>query len=197
MEIKTYEPVDPILRKYVQFYYELELTNEAYYAFPSENNVVCLFNDATISYSKNQITIQEKVNKENQNTFIALNKFTKPLFVKSEGVVKEFVIIFKPFGLSQFITTDFSKLAFFKISEFDSFTEENQLFFDASIEKKIENIETFLCSNLQEKEGLDIVSKSLDFMQKEMLSIHEIADECNCSYKNYIDFSYFIAGQLL
>ena len=153
MVIKTYEPVNPILKKYVQFYYELELKNEAYYAFPSANNVVCLFNDAKITYSKNQIYIQENTNKENKNTFIALNKFTKPLFVKSEGVVKEFVIIFKPHGFSQFITKDYSKLAFFEIFEFDSFKGKNEFFFKDSIEDKIEKVESYLFENLQEKKG--------------------------------------------
>lgn len=183
MEIKTYEPTDPILRKYIQFYYELELNDEAYYAFPSESNVVCLFNNATVTYSANKVFIQENKSKSNSSNFIALNKFTKPLFVKSEGVVKEFVIIFKPHGLSQFINTNKTRLPFFEIDEFNNFKAENKLFFSLEIEDKIKIIEPFLLSNINEKNGLDIISKGLDLMKKDKLTIKEIANECNCSYK--------------
>lgn len=183
MEVKDYEPLNPALKKYIHFYYELELKDEAYYAFPSENHVVILFNDAKINCSENLFYVEERETKNNNNIFTALNKFTKPLFIKSKGIVKEFVIVFKPHGLAQFIDFNYHKKFFFKVNDFDSFKKENPLFFDSPIEEKIQKIESFLASILEEKRDVEIVSKSLDLMQNEEFTIQEIAEKCHCSYK--------------
>ncbi len=180
MEIKTIKP-NPCLEKYILFYYELELNNEAYYAYPSDCNVVCLFEKADVTYSNNEITITE--NSSFSNSFTALNKFTTPLFVNNKGVVKEFVIIFKAFGLSQFITKNYNGIPFFQIEEFDDFLKNNTTFFHKSEIDKIKLIEDFLLTKLNEKKDLEIILKSISLMNSNVLTIHEIAKKCNCSYK--------------
>lgn len=180
MEIKTIKP-SPHLEKYILFYYELELNNEAYYAYPSDCNVVCLFKNADVTYSNNEIKITE--DSSFSNSFTALNKFTTPLFVNTKGVVKEFVIIFKAFGLSQFITKNYNGIPFFQIEEFDDFLKDNPTFFNKTETTKIKLIEDFLLTKLNEKKDLEIILKSISLMKSNELTIHQIAKKCNCSYK--------------
>lgn len=180
MEIKTIKP-SPLLEKYILFYYELELNNDTYYAYPSDCNVVCLFEDADVTYSSNEIKITKTTSFT--NSFSALNKFTSPLFVNNKGIVKEFVIIFKAFGLSQFITKNYNGIPFFKIEEFDDFFNKNDTFFQKTETAKIKIIEDFLLTKLNEKKDLKIIIKSISLMDNNELTIHEIAKTCNCSYK--------------
>lgn len=84
--ITTYKPINETIAKHIDFYYEYELVNEEYYAFPSSKSVVFLLEKADIKYIKNKEFIKE--NKLSENHFYGLNKFTKPLFIKTEGTVK-------------------------------------------------------------------------------------------------------------
>ncbi|SNR14248.1 helix-turn-helix domain-containing protein [Tenacibaculum jejuense] len=182
MDIKTITPSKVSgLSKYICFYYELELDNENYYAFPSSNNVICIFEQADVNYASDCIHI--KKNSTFPNSFTALNKYTKPLLVKSEGKVREFVIIFKPFGLSQFTTADFTNSPFFHIDEFADFLEQETNFFELSVHEKIKVVESYLHSKLNEKKELDLVIQALNLLEEEKLNIKEIAKELNCSYK--------------
>ncbi len=180
MEIKTINPSTE-LSKYISFYYELELHNESYYAFPSGNNVVCIFEKADVSYNNDCISIKENVNYP--NSFTALNKYTKPLQVKTEGSVREFVMIFTPFGLSQFTTQDFTNIPFFQIEDFNDFFDVSNDFFNQPIEEKIKTVESYLLSKLNEKKELEIIIQAIHLLREEKLNVHEIAKELNCSYK--------------
>ncbi|WP_299681253.1 AraC family transcriptional regulator [uncultured Tenacibaculum sp.] len=180
MDIKTISPSTE-LSKYICFYYELELRDESYHAFPSGNNVVCIFEKANVSYKDDCISIKEDSNYP--NTFTALNKYAKPLQVKTEGHVREFVIIFTPFGLSQFTTKDFTNIPFFQIDDFKDFFDQNDNFFSQAIEIKIKIVEEYLLSKLNEKKELDIIIQAVHLLQEEKLNIDEIAKELHCSYK--------------
>ena len=181
LEITTYKPIDKTIAKHIEFYYQYELVNEEYYAFPSSKNVVIFIENAEVNYSDNKKII--KKNLLTKNFFYGLNKFTKPLFIKTEGSIKEFVIIFKTHGLAQFMKINVNNIPFFKIDEFDDFIKNNSSFFNYSIEEKIKSFERFLLTILNEKKDIDTVIKSVFLMQNEKLSIEEIAKECNCSYK--------------
>ena len=69
------------------------------------------------------------------------------------------------------------------ITQFNLLLEKHVFFFDYPIEKKITIFEQFALLYLKERPGLDIIQKSLDLLQKEDISIDEIARKCNCSYK--------------
>ncbi|CAM1344214.1 helix-turn-helix domain-containing protein [Tenacibaculum amylolyticum] len=179
MKIRAIKP-NNVLEKYIDFYYELALHNDQYYAYPSANNVVCIFNKAATSYVDDEIKINACTNAS--NTFMVLNKFTTPLFVNNQGYVKEFVIIFKPYGLAQFTNTCNDSL-FFELTEFNDFLSNNSCFFERSENEKVDLIETYLLTKLNEKEGLDIVMHSISLMKNDQLSLQDIATACNCSYK--------------
>ncbi len=180
MDITTISP-STSLSKYICFYYELELHNENYYAFPSSNNVICIFEQASVNYTTDAIHIKKDISAP--NSFTALNKYTKPLLVTSEGKVREFVIIFKPYGLSQFTITDFTNSPFFHIQEFDDFFNFQTDFFELPIAKKVSIVESYLLSKLNEKKELSLIVDALNLLQQEKLSIKEIAKALKCSYK--------------
>ena len=77
LEITTYKPVNKKIAKHIQFYYEYELINEEYYAFPSSRNVVILIEKASVEYKENCQFITEDTTQKNFS--YGLNKFTKPL----------------------------------------------------------------------------------------------------------------------
>lgn len=180
-DIKILKPLNKEIAKFVNFYYEYELNNESYFAFPTSNNIVALINGARVNFSSNlvEFTIDSNV----KNTFIGLNKYTKPLKILSDGRIKEFVINFSPAGLAQFLKTNFYGIDFFEIVEFDNFIESNPSFFNYASFEKVSSFEQYLLTILDEKKELNIVLKSIDLIKFSNFSIEEIAKQCNCSYK--------------
>lgn len=179
--VTTYKPVNEKIAKHVEFYYEYTLIDEEYFAFPSSKNVVIFIEKADIKYDKHKEFLKE--NPFKKSAFYGLNKFTKPLFIKTKGVIREFVVAFKTHGLAQFMNTDVNGKPFFKITEFDDFIKQHPCFFDYPIDKKIKEFELFLTIILNEKKEVDTVIKSILLMKNEKLSIQDIAKQCNCSYK--------------
>lgn len=179
--IKKYKPKNSILGKYIAFYYDYELIDEEYFAFPSDNNVVVAFENSETFYLKNHLKVLK--NSSKSPSFYALNKFSKPLFIKTSGKIKEFVVIFKPYGLAQFLQSSFYGNPFFKVPEFNTVLELYPQFFSYSTSRKIEIFETFLLEALSEKKDLNIVVKSIYLMRNTDVSIEYIAKQCNCSYK--------------
>ncbi|CAM1365517.1 helix-turn-helix domain-containing protein [Tenacibaculum xiamenense] len=179
--IEIYQPKNELLAKYIHFYYDYTLIDEEYFAFPSENNVVIASEKATPNYVNNQLYLAE--NSDSSNKFYGLNKFTSPLLIKTRGKIREFVIIFKPHGLAQFITSQVFNKEFFEIHEFNQLLNQLPDFFDSSTNHKIEIFEEFILQFLKEKQNVDLISKAIQLISEKDLSIEEVASACNCSYK--------------
>ncbi|SED23356.1 AraC-type DNA-binding protein [Tenacibaculum sp. MAR_2009_124] len=180
-EITTYEPKNKLLSNYIHFYYDYTLKDEEYFAFPSGNTIVIAIENSVPHYVKNQLYLAESP--KHSTNFFALNKFSSPLLVKTKGKIREFVIIFKPHGLAQFITCNVFKKVLFEPIEFNKLLDKHPDFFDYSMERKIDLFETFLLQILDVKQGIDIITKAIQLISERDLSIEEVASACNCSYK--------------
>ncbi len=179
--IETYRPKNEILAKYIYRYYENTLIDEEYVAFPSEHNIVVALEKSIPNYKKDQLFLAE--NSADSNNFHALNKFGSPLFIKTTGKIREFVVIFQPHGLAQFTDHKVQNEVFFKLSEFDRLLHDHPEFFDYPIAQKIAIFETFLLPFLNEKQNIDIITKAIQLISEKDVSIEEVAEACNCSYK--------------
>jgi len=119
--------------------------------------------------------------KNSQKTF-TFNKFKTPIKIKVIGKVNKFLIIFKPYGLVQFLpnllewsTQEFSTISLFK----DLVVLEKKINIDA--------IENYLVSKLCEKKGTETIIKAINILKEdEKISLEELSNLCNCYQKNCI-----------
>ena len=196
MNITTHKPNSPILSKYIEFYYECTYEDESYIAFPHYTIPTALSRD-TLRETLDNKTYLKYTSKKN-NSFISYNRFKKPIEIIVEGKIYGFNVIFKAYGLAQFInnkldiyTDETLKLT----SIFEDFFKLNSSFFELNIEEKISTIDSYFLSKLQEKKDTDIVIKALSLMQNQELSITHIAKECACSTKKLSRLFHNLCGE--
>ncbi|NHN25061.1 helix-turn-helix transcriptional regulator [Flavobacterium jejuense] len=181
MKIRIFEPKDIRLKKYIEYFYETELEDESYFAFPHFNLPVSYVDNSIVKIIDNEVFIE---NMENlNNSFFTVNKFVLPIKINIIGKVNDFCIVFKPYGLVQFLenTLDWkSSRDIFLINFFNNF---NFPLLGINSDEKVTYISNFLLEKLIEKQGTDIVIKAIELMDKNELSIDLIAKQCNCSPK--------------
>ncbi len=184
MNITTFKPNNSILHKYIEYYYDETLEDESYIAYPHfalptflSKNVIynCIDDKVYLSHTN-------KIN----NVFSSYNRFKKPIRIIVKGKIYTFNIIFKPYGLAQFIKKSINintKNTVGLTHIFNDFFKLNPYFFELSTEKKIEFLDTYLLSKLQEKKDTDIVIKAIELMENQDLSLTQIAEKCSCNSK--------------
>lgn len=184
MEIKIYNPKHFILKKYIEYYYETTLDNYSYFAYPHYNLPVSIVNKAEVKIVENEVEISQS--DTNLQSF-TINKFTKPVLIKVNGTVKDFCLVFKPYGLVQFLPNDLnldSRKDVFLIGLFDDLLDYSPYFHTLDIDDKIKQIERYLLSKFEERQDSEIVIKAISAIKKnDKLSIEEIAELCNCHQK--------------
>ena len=185
MEITTYNPKHPILKKYIEYYYETVLENHSFFAYPHYNLPVSIISKAEAKIINNKVVVNQN-SKSNLQSF-TYNKFLKPIHIELNGKCSVFCLVFKPYGLVQFLPNDLnldSHQDIFIIGLFDNLLEFLPNFSELSINDKINKIESYLLSIFQEKEDSEIVIKAISAIKKQdKLSIKEITELCNCHQK--------------
>jgi len=113
MNVQTFYPQNPVLKKYVEYYYFLKTTSHdftsIYYAFP---NTLQAFNIHRHSRCEiNSLSTIVHGDKKNKYLMIVQGKHELPLFVQLRGVLDKVTVIFKPLGLNHFIKSPLIKIA--------------------------------------------------------------------------------------
>tara|TARA_B100000809_G_scaffold261849_1_gene311561 strand:+ start:779 stop:1603 length:825 start_codon:yes stop_codon:yes gene_type:complete len=197
MNIKTYEPKNIILKKYIEYYYSTTVDNQSYIAFPHYTLPVSFIKNASAEIIKNEVLLSRDSNTELK--IITTNKFIKPLKIKNSGKINDFCIIFKPYGLVQFLNEflDWNNpKEVYIINLFDDFLLKAPAFFELEGDCKIEYLETYLCSNLKEKKGTELIIKALKIIREEdNISIANLSKRCNCHPKKLYRYFKKICGE--
>ena len=109
MEIKLYQPRNPLLQQYIECFYTLSRRREeepvTYIAFPSIFSMVCLNFKTRIEMAKNDLKLTSCP--DNALGTILINNFDNAGQVHYEGETDEIVIYFKPLGINAFLDKDF------------------------------------------------------------------------------------------
>jgi len=196
MKITTYKPNNSILSKYIEFYYECTYEDESYIAFPHYTIPTALSEDTKREVVGDKTYLRHT--EEKNNSFISYNRFKKPIEIIIEGKIYGFNVIFKTYGLAQFTS---NKLSIYtdktlKITSiFEDFLETTPSFFEENIGKKINTIDAYFLSKLEEKKDTDIVIKALSLMKNQELTIGHIAKECACSTKKLSRLFHNLCGE--
>ena len=163
MKIELRYSQNSLLQKYIHCYYGADIGVEKYIAFPNYYVPACIINKAIFKSSNNVITIKKDSTKN--LAFYCVNTYKKPLNIKSDANLETFNIVFKSYGLAQFISAsvDFKNQTVLDCTKiFEPFFNNHPLFHTYSLNKKITTIENYLLSILSVKDHTDLVIKKID-----------------------------------
>jgi AraC-like DNA-binding protein len=108
MEVKLYQPRNPLLQRYIECFYTLSRRPDeepvTYIAFPSIFSMVCLNLKTRIEIAKNNLKITSCT--DNALETILMCNFDNAGRVHYEGETDEIVIYFKPMGINAFLDQD-------------------------------------------------------------------------------------------
>ncbi|MCR8561319.1 helix-turn-helix domain-containing protein [Mucilaginibacter sp. BJC16-A38] len=112
-QLHTFYPEDPLLKKYIDYYYFLKTDDDSfyssYYSFP---NVAYSLNiHKSVSCAIDGHTISVKNDPGNDYLCILQGKYNVPIFVKLQGRLDKITISFKPLGLNHFIKPTLDEVA--------------------------------------------------------------------------------------
>lgn len=184
MQLKTYLPNHSELAKYIVYYYEMETRDQSYYAYPHQFLPV-----SYISGVKTHLQSEFVIFEEDQHSapaFVAIHKFTKPIYIQVKGCLREFCIVFKPHGLAQFINDALPQvLSKHGVQEglFAPLVQRLEAITDKKVHQYIALTEEYLLSTLSRKRTTDLVELAISMLHTDDLSLDEIAKRCNCGSK--------------
>lgn len=108
MDVKLYQPRNPLLQQYIECIYTLSRRPEenpvTYISFPSIFAMVCLNFKARVELANNNLTVTSCP--DNQLESVLICNFDKAGRVRYEGETDEIVIYFKPLGINAFLDKD-------------------------------------------------------------------------------------------
>lgn len=170
MQIATFYPEHPILKKYIEFYYFLKTDSSdfssVYYAFPHINNAFNIHKNVSCEIKEHFTTVYE--DKRNRYLTIFNGKRKEPLLINLNGKLDKVTIVFKPLGFNQFIRKSFQEIVPY---ESQVFTEwDNDTSYNAFLEafyttgdnvKRVQLIETFFLSKYEPLKEESLLQKAL------------------------------------
>jgi AraC-like DNA-binding protein len=170
MNIKTYAPKHPGLKKYIHFFYEVVFDHVSYTAYPHYAVCVAFLEGARSTIYESGVRIEEAP--DAGVLTLTFNMYHRELDINIQGRFREFAISFTSFGLAQFTrdSLDLSKTSpGTKILYcFDDFFAAHPGFFDTPIHQKITQIEAYLMSRLSERKHTGLVANCLGSMHNEL-----------------------------
>ena len=162
MNIQTFYPKNPILKKCIEYYYCVKTNsddfNSTYYAFP---NLLQSFN--IHKYASCDINSHSTIvygDKKNKYLMIVQGKHELPLLVQLKGSLDKITILFKPLGLNHFIQNSLIKVA----------GTPSQVFTDWYNDKNCESfLDTFY--------GINDNTERITVLENYLLSIYRLLHE--------------------
>lgn len=172
MNLQTYYPQNPILKKYIEYYYFLRTDssdfNNTYYSFPNTLQSFNIHKNADCEIKPNYTGIFES--KENKYFTIVQGHYDVPLLVNLRGRLDKVTIIFKPLGLNHFINKTFKEVSGkhsqvfneWESPKYTSFLDAFYLTFDEKERGVL--LEEFLITRYQPFNEGNILQKALDLL---------------------------------
>lgn len=176
---ETFTPKNPIVKKYVDYYYlDVKPDNKvhAFLCFPHVNNTLSLYQSHTRLQTGEMIFIKGA---KPYQIFTPIRQ--KVLHVKQSGKVYRVVIVFRPLGIQQFYTSlPFSRF----ITDFDFFTptELEQLFATTATAELTRLLDFFLATRFRQFDHI-LIAKCIDLIVNhyEDFSVSSTAKEIGVS----------------
>jgi AraC-like DNA-binding protein len=186
--IKTITPNSPILKKHIECFYIYDgksSSKHTYVAFPHYNTGLSFFKGVTINRRQRSLEISESGT--NSIHIEILGKYTRPVLLEYNGLIREISIVFKPLGINRFISDNYHSVAPNFSQEFTNsvwrhFTED--LF---SGEDDLSKVESFLLSQFSENQDLLAIEESLKLLEKgnEQTAISAISTKVGLTLKTF------------
>ena len=165
MDFKIIAPENELIKKYTIISYEGFLNNVSYYAYPHYGIPITFLKDVEISISSQAILIKPSPKKSIR--CIYANTFYRPIKIETQGKIEEFCVVFKPYGLSQFINSPLlvkPTNAFFEFSLFNNFIDNTPDLFMHSLKTKNQLLECYLLNCFNEKKYTNYIIASFNDM---------------------------------
>ena len=110
--IKTYYPVSPLLKKYIQYYYFMQSGKDldtSYFVFPNTNISLNIHKNVSHSVTGNHVEISGS-NKKN-TLAILMGMRELPVLVNLKGKLDKITIVFHPLGINHFFNEPYLTIA--------------------------------------------------------------------------------------
>ncbi|MEP7144924.1 MAG: helix-turn-helix domain-containing protein [Ferruginibacter sp.] len=163
MNIQTFYPENPVLKKHIEYYYFLKTDSDnftsTYYAFPNPLQSLNIHKYACCDINSHSTIVYG--DKKCKYLLIVQGQHELPLFVQLKGILDKITILFKPLGLNHFIQKSLIEIA----------GEPSQVFTDWHEDK---NFKKFLASFY----GTDDHIKRIAVLENYLLSrYHSLGEE--------------------
>jgi AraC-like DNA-binding protein len=177
MKTATVYPLNPILKKHIDYFYFLSADSPAhkslFYCFPKTSTPLSINRNAKQTFSQGSL-ISRGINPA-KNTYSAavLGMFTQPFLIKERGHVDEVTIVFRPLGINNFITKPFNKVASQNAQHFYEWNDDNyelflrEFFAASSHSKKARLLEEFLLTRYKAFTLQSKLEKVIELLQGE------------------------------
>lgn len=173
MEIQTYYPKNPLLKKYIKYYYFLRTESadfiSNYYAFPNTVQSFNIHKHSQCEIAENAIYLHG--DEQYKPLMIVQGKYNLPLRVQLKGVFDKVTVIFNPLGFNHFIASPFLKISGQPSQVFTEWHHDDncslflQAFFGTMDNtERITILENYLLSKYKPLEEESIMLKALDFL---------------------------------
>jgi AraC-like DNA-binding protein len=152
MLVKSYQPKDPLLKKYIECIYTLRRTEDEetirYIAFPSVFAMVCLNANCGVEVQGTNLIYSASPDYPLQTKLIC--DYSDASWIRYEGATDEIVIYFKPLGIGAFLEKPLSHYTNSVIADFDPYEDfrdsiMNVFAFDGD-DARIKALEKYLLS---------------------------------------------------
>lgn len=168
--LKAYKPESALLSKFIAFFYVFDDDRPAminYLAFPHVNTGVSFFKNVQITRGDHEVYLAPVENGADTFTIEILGKYTRPVFVHYLGRPEEIAIIFKPYGINQFVRKNLAELTpnysqELLLEEWKFFAPV--LFGGTTTTARLQLLEEFLLKNLEEIAN-DPLYKALTYLE--------------------------------
>ncbi|MCJ7936163.1 MAG: AraC family transcriptional regulator [Chryseobacterium sp.] len=177
MKVTFYQPVHPILKKYIEGYYFVAKDDHhqpvRYLTFPDNFFILSACQDVSITQDKGWVEIYRSLS---ENIVIDLVlRCSVPTEIFYQQSVNEVTVYFKPLGMYHFFDDD-GKEAFQENIHLSDFKEVmNVILKEADRKRQIEMLENYWLSKFRQKNLILAYSILADFETE--LSIEEIAEK--------------------
>ncbi|ASK29211.1 AraC family transcriptional regulator [Chryseobacterium sp. T16E-39] len=177
MQIQFYQPVNPILRKYIQGYYFMSKDESdhalRYLTFPNNFFILSACQNATVIQYENKLEIFQS-SEENLDIDL-VSRCISSTEIYYEQPINEITVYFKPLGIYHFFNHENSALLQNEIISSDFPGVMTSILNESDTAIQIENLENYWLSKFKEK-NLDSVQNIIHDLEADC-SIEEIAEK--------------------
>lgn len=183
--IKTYYPVSPLLKKYIQYYYFMQSgkdLNASYFVFPNTNVSLNIHKNVSHAVTGSHIEISGGGKKNTPAILMGMREL--PVLVNLKGKLDKITIVFHPLGINHFLNEPYLSVATGTNQVLDiwngnkHYSDFIKTFYATDdLLKRIGLLENFLLSVCHPVPAAEQLAKSIELLTdfKEEKTISEVA----------------------